>query len=152
MIPVMWYYPRASRDVELDGHRARPVSGNILTVREYQQRWLGVWAFLSGQPIPQPLTLADRLARIGFRPGTPAPDRCRSGDTGRGTHATVAFPVLGPTRLAAPECGDADDVAQAPARTMRAAADIEAAGLCAEKRPASCSASRCSRSSPSPTA
>ena len=42
MIPVMWYYPKASRDVSLMDIIPVPSAGNVLTVREYQQRWLAV--------------------------------------------------------------------------------------------------------------
>jgi len=134
MIPVMWYYPRAARDTALMDIVPVPSAGNILTVREYQQRWLAVWAFLSGQPIPQPLTLADALGRLGVAPQLP-PSQAVDPDTPAiERQATIAFPVLGPTRLAAPDCGDAQDLAQnAGADASRA--EIEAAGLCAEEAP-----------------
>lgn len=134
MIPVMWYFPRAARDTTLMDVVPVPSAGNILTVREYQQRWLAVWAFLSGQPIPQPLTLADALGRLGVAPQLPAPQAVDPDTPAIERQATIAFPVLGPTRLAAPDCGDAQDVAQnAGADASRA--EIEAAGLCAEEAP-----------------
>jgi hypothetical protein len=46
----------------------------------------------------------------------------------------VAFPVLGPSRLAAPECGDAQNVSDT-AGDSGSRADLEAAGLCAEEAP-----------------
>ncbi len=134
MVPVMWYYPRASRDVELMDIVPVPSAGNVLTVREYQQRWLGVWAFLSGQPIPQTLTLEDRVARMGFAPELAPPTAIDPSTPAIERTATVAFPVLGPTRIAAPECGDAEDVAES-AGANGSAAEIEAAGLCAEEAP-----------------
>ena len=134
MVPVMWYYPRASRDVELMDIVPVPSAGNVLTVREYQQRWLGVWAFLSGQPIPQPLTFEARLARMGFAPELAPPTAIDPATPAIERTATVAFPVLGPTRPAAPECGDAGDVAEG-AGANGTKAEIEAAGLCAEEAP-----------------
>ena len=134
MIPVMWYYPRASRDVSLMDIVPVPSAGNVLTVREYQQRWLAVWAFLSGQDVPQPLTLADQVARMGFAPELPPPVAIDPATPAVERTATVTFPVLGPTRLAAPECGDAQDVAQ-HAGGNASPAEIEAAGLCAEEAP-----------------
>jgi muramidase (phage lysozyme) len=135
MIPVMWYYPRASRDVALMDVVPVPSAGNVLTVREYQQRWLAVWSSLSGQPIPRPLTLADQLARMGFAPELAPPTPIDPATPAVERTATVAFPVLGPTRLAAPECGDAQDVDE-HAGASGSPADIEAAGLCAEEAPA----------------
>jgi len=134
MVPVMWYYPRASREVELMDIVPVPSAGNVLTVREYQQRWLGVWAFLSGQPIPQPLTVEDRVARMGFAPELAPPTAIDPATPAVERTATVAFPVLGPTRLAAPECGDAEDVAE-DAGANGSTSEIEAAGLCAEEAP-----------------
>ena len=131
MIPVMWYYPRAAREVALMDIVPVPSAGNVLTVREYQQRWLGVWAFLSGQPIPQsvaqPVSIEDAVARFGVPPD---PATVAEG----GQQPTLAFPVLGPSRLAGPDCGDGDDqVASATADSS--IADIAAAGLCAEQAP-----------------
>ena len=134
MVPVMWYYPRAARDIELMDIVPVPSAGNILTVREYQQRWLAVWAFLSGQPIPQQLTLADALARLGVPPRLPDAQAVDPSTPAIERQATISFPVLGPTRLAAPECGDADDAAPTAVGTATRA-EIEAAGLCAEEAP-----------------
>ncbi len=134
MVPVMWYYPRASRDFSLMDVVPVPSAGNVLTVREYQQRWLGVWAFLSGQPVPQTLTAEARAARIGFAPELPPPAAVDPSTPAVERTAKVAFPVLGPTRLAAPDCGDAQDVAQ-NAGSTGSPAEIEAAGLCAEEAP-----------------
>jgi len=134
MIPVMWYYPRAATDIAVMDVVPVPSAGNVLTVREYQQRWLGVWAFLAGQPIPRPVTFADQVARMGFAPELSPPEAVDPSTPAAERTVTVAFPVLGPTRLAAPDCGDAQDVDQNAGATG-AAADIEAAGLCAEEAP-----------------
>ena len=136
MIPVMWYYPRASRDVALMDIVPVPSAGNVLTVREYQQRWLGVWAFLSGQPIPRQLTLGEALGRFGIPPELPAGQAIDPAAPAIERKATIAFPVIGPTRLAAPDCGDAQDIAQnAGAGAGATPQEIEAAGLCAEEAP-----------------
>jgi hypothetical protein len=134
MVPVMWYYPRAASDLALMDVVPVPAAGNVLTVREYQHRWLAVWSFMSGRPIPKPLTLADQIARMGFAPELPPPTAIDPATPAVERTATVAFPVLGPTRLAAPECGDAQDVAQ-NAGGSGSPADLEAAGLCAEEAP-----------------
>ncbi len=134
MVPVMWYYPRAARDVSLMDIVPVPSAGNVLTVREYQQRWLAVWSFLSGQPIPRPVTFAEGLARMGFAPELPPQTAVDPATPAIERNATIAFPVLGPTRLAAPECGDARDAVQ-NAGASATAAEIEAAGLCAEEAP-----------------
>ncbi len=134
MIPVMWYYPSASRDVNLMDIVPVPSAGNVLTVRDYQQRWLAVWAFMSGRPIPRPLTLADQVARMGFAPELPPQTAIDPNTPAAQRTAAVAFPVLGPTRLAAPECDGAQDVST-DAGASGSAADVEAAGLCTEEAP-----------------
>ena len=111
-----------------------PSAGNVLTVREYQQRWLGVWAFLSGRPVPQTLTAEARTARLGLAPELTPPTAVDPATPASERTAEVAFPVLGPTRLAAPDCGDAQDVTQ-NAGSAGSPAEIEAAGLCAEEAP-----------------
>ncbi len=136
MIPVMWYYPRAAREPALMDVVPVPSAGNVLTIREYQQRWLGVWAFLSGQPVPKQLTLDQAVARLGVPPQLPAAQTADPDAPAIERKATIAFPVLGPTRLAAPDCGDAQDVAQNAGVGAGATPDeIEAAGLCAEEAP-----------------
>lgn len=134
MVPVMWYYPRAAREPALMDIVPVPSAGNMLTVREYQQRWLGVWAFTSGQPIPQALTLGAALARMGFAPELPPATAAAPDAPAAERAATVAFPVLGPTRVAAPDCGDADDEVRSAGETATQA-EIDAAGLCAHQAP-----------------
>jgi hypothetical protein len=134
MIPVMWYFPKASQDPSLLDIVPVPQAGNVLTVREYQQRWLGVWAFLSGQPIPRQLTLGEAIGRLGVPPQLPAAQAADPNAPADERKATITFPVIGPTRVAAPECGDAAN--QTPSAGAGATAqDIEAAGLCAEEAP-----------------
>jgi hypothetical protein len=47
-VPIQWYYPRALRDPSWMDRVPNPEYGNKLTVREYQQKWLGVYAQLAG--------------------------------------------------------------------------------------------------------
>jgi hypothetical protein len=132
MIPVMWYYPRAASDPALMDIVPVPSAGNVLTVREYQQRWLGVWAFISGRPVPQPLSFADSIRRLGVPPETHPSSEAPSGESDE--LANIAFPVLGPTRIAAPECGTAEEQVEG-ADEGASALDVEAAGLCAATPP-----------------
>jgi hypothetical protein len=124
MVPIMWYYPRAARDVMLMDVVPVPSAGNVLTVREYQQRWLAVWGFLSGQDIPEPLTREQALGRLGLPPEPPDPEPVEPGTPANERTARLAYPVLGPSRVATPDCGDADDVTEKTS-----------AGLCAEQAP-----------------
>jgi hypothetical protein len=126
MIPVMWYYPRAARDLTLMDIVPVPSAGNVLTVREYQQRWLGVWAFISGRPVPQTVSLADAISRLGIPPEPNA-------TTSEEELANIAFPVLGPSRVAAPECGDASPTE--PSSADAVPSDLVAAGLCTPTAP-----------------
>jgi hypothetical protein len=133
MIPVLWYYPKAAKNPALMDIVPVPSAGNVLTIREYQQRWLAVFATISGQPIPQGFTLADAAAQLGIPPSPPL----RDDDL-----PSVAFPVLGPSRLAAPDCDAADvPVTSQPTgqssngATQASRADIEAAGLCTPQAP-----------------
>lgn len=120
MIPVLWYYPVASRNAALMDIVPKPAAGNVLTIREYQQRWLGVFATISEQPIeavqpPAPLGLVDQLARLGVPPSAPLRDD---------ELPSLVFPVLGPARIALPDCTTdrRDDV-------------VHATGLCSTQPP-----------------
>ena len=106
MIPVMWYYPRASRDVALMDIVPVPSAGNVLTVREYQQRGS---ACGPSSPASRFRGAHPRcvVARFGLPPDPPAPTMADPATPAEERTASVAFPVLGPTRLAAPDCGDA---------------------------------------------
>jgi hypothetical protein len=101
MIPVMWYYPRASRDISL----------------------------MDVVPV---MAVADPVARLGFAPELAPPTAIDPATPAAERNAMVAFPVLGPSRLATPECGDADTGAAVAADVL---ADHEAAGLCTEEAP-----------------
>lgn len=127
MIPVLWYYPKAAKNPELMDVVPVPSAGNTLTIREYQQRWLGTFSTISGEPIPTvagPPTWAQALQVMALAPEPPQRDDGLP---------SIEFPVLGPARLASPDCqGDegADDAAR------QSLADIEAAGLCTDAAPA----------------
>jgi hypothetical protein len=120
MIPVMWYYPAASRNPELMDIVPKPEAGNKLTIREYQIRWLGVYSFISGQPVP-PIKGTDSYEALGGLP----PSADATGDD-----VSLAFPVLGPARIAAPACDGTEPLPGQPSP-----ADIAAAGLCVEQAP-----------------
>jgi len=133
MVPVMWYYPIAARQPEWMDRVPKPEHGNRLTIREYQTRWLGVFAFISGQTIaPRPGVAIDLSAIAGKAPELPAPHE---------GVPSLSFPVLGPSRIAVPQCDDATTVEVADGADGQAAtdgpsrADIEAAGLCTEHAP-----------------
>ncbi len=121
MIPVMWYYPAAARDLSLMDVVPVPSAGNVLTVREYQTRWLGVFSFLAGQPLPPTLSAEERRARAGLPPELPGRDE---------SSVAIAYPVLGPSRVAVPECDASDPPADGPDPSLFADA-----GLCDEQAP-----------------
>jgi hypothetical protein len=150
MIPVMWYLPSAAQYVDRMDIVPVPTAGNVLTVREYQQRWLAVWATISGRPIPPPVasgvsgftpgsntgltpgsntglgvsrSTVDQIARMGFAPEVPDDTPVGPAAPTAERLAHIAYPVLGPTRVAAPECAGPQTI------------EVEAAGLCAEAAP-----------------
>ena len=43
VVPVIWYYPAALGDPEIMDQVPMPSAGNVLTVREYQTRWLDTY-------------------------------------------------------------------------------------------------------------
>ena len=131
MVPVMWYYPRAAREPALMDVVPVPSAGNVLTIREYQTRWLGVFAFISGQPIESFLDEQTAREQDGEPPLVP--------DAVDGVPA-IAFPVLGPSRVAVPECDDVEGLEATDLDGDRSLdgpsrADVEAAGLCTEQAP-----------------
>ena len=133
MVPVMWYYPIAARETWRMDVVPKPEHGNKLTIREYQTRWLGVFASISGQPIaPRPLGPIDLSALAGFAPEVPL----SSVET-----PSMSYPVLGPSRVAIPECDDAaqievaDNADGTEAVDGPSRADNEAAGLCTPQAP-----------------
>lgn len=108
MVPVMWYYPRAVREPALMDVVPKPENGNRLTIREYQTRWLAVFAFISGQPVEPQVEAVEAEADAGDPPLVP--------DYRIGDAPAIVFPALGPTRIAVPECDEVDrlDVGDAP--------------------------------------
>ena len=133
MIPVMWYLPIAAREPWRMDVVPSPQHGNVLTIREYQTRWLGVFAFISGQPLEPLLTGDEAQSRAGMPPLVPEPT---------GEVPAIAYPVLGPSRAAVPECDDAEQIEVADVEGRDGGelagpsrADIEAAGLCTEQAP-----------------
>ena len=98
-----------------------PSAGNVLTIREYQQRWLGVFATISGQPISALTPQVPTAPVLGAPPEVPLRvDGLPS----------LSFPALGPSELAIPDC----DEALATDAAARSA--VEAAGLCTDAPPA----------------
>jgi D-alanyl-D-alanine carboxypeptidase len=47
-VPIQWYYPVALRNHSWMDRIPHPEYGNTLTIREYQQKWLDVYAQLAG--------------------------------------------------------------------------------------------------------
>ena len=125
MIPVMWYFPLAATDPALMDIVPLPSAGNVLTVREYQARWLGTFSTISGQPVPPLQPLLFDTAPTPERDGPPVvPER---GDG----QPSVSVPVLGPAQLAIPDCDTAQVTDGAAARS-----GIEGAGICTGTAPA----------------
>ncbi len=133
MVPVMWYYPIAARETWRMDVVPKPEHGNKLTIREYQTRWLGVFASISGEPLvlpnPGPIDLS---AIAGFAPEVPESSA---------EAPSISYPVLGPSRVAIPECDDATQIEVADNADGSAStegpsrADNEAAGLCTPQAP-----------------
>ncbi len=128
MIPVMWYLPAASRNPALMDVVPLPQHGNVLTIREYQTRWLGVFSFISGQPVaPRTDAVVDLSSIAGIAPQL---------EIGAENATAMSFPVLGPSRVAVPECDNAQAVETVEGATSGPSReDIEAAGLCTEQAP-----------------
>lgn len=142
MVPVMWYYPKAASHPELMDIVPVPQAGNVLTVREYQSRWLATFASISGQPVAPRVSPSDLSAFAGLAPEIP--------EAHEGVPA-LSFPVLGPSRIAVPECDDAEAIEVADNDTVPgdivpgdagdaaddgpSRADVEAAGLCTDQAP-----------------
>ncbi len=139
MIPVLWYYPKAATNPELMDVVPVPSAGNVLTIREYQMRWLGVFATMSGEPVPDfgDHILSRSMQSLGLAPEVPE----RDDDL-----ASIAYPVLGPSRIASPDCDaeeapdtdtdtDTDADADADTDADTELSDHEAAGLCTQNAP-----------------
>ncbi len=133
MVPVMWYYPIAARETWRMDVVPKPEHGNRLTIREYQTRWLGIFSSISGKPLVLPdVGPVDLSALAGFAPEVPI----SSAET-----PAMSYPVLGPSRVAIPECDDAEAIEVADnsdgseATDGPSRADNESAGLCTPQAP-----------------
>ena len=95
LVPVVWYYPAAIADPTLMDVVPKPEAGNVLTIREYQWRWLDTLAFFQGGPLPARLyALPPGLELLsGIPPVLP------SAAAGQ---VSLAFPLLGPAAVAPP--------------------------------------------------
>lgn len=122
MVAVMWYYPKAAKDPSLMDVVPLPSAGNVLTVREYQRRFLSVLSTISGDPVARHASHGDSTAHRGLPP-TPI---ARDDDL-----PSVTYPVLGPSR---PAIADCDEAALADG-TELSRDDLDATGLCAEHPP-----------------
>jgi hypothetical protein len=147
MIPVMWYYPIAATQPEWMDRVPAPQFGNVLTIREYQTRWLGVFERISGTTII-PRSLGAAEADVNVLPGAP-PAPTETADGGR----ALSFPVLGGSEIALPACDEApaDESSAAESPTtdgssgpagdrpwipVASLADAEETGLCTARAPA----------------
>ena len=92
--------------------------------------------FVMFPEVPSDFIRVDLTMQAGTAPDLPPTDA---------THSPISFPVLGPSRVAAPDCDGAsagvdqpDEIAGAASSLLAAAslADIEAAGLCTREAPA----------------
>ena len=102
MVPIIWYYPAALTNPALMDIVPKPEAGNVLTIREYQWRWLDTLAYFMGGPLPPRLyALPPGLELLsGIPPVVPA--AVAEGQ------ASVAFPLLGPAAVAPPPPCDGD--------------------------------------------
>jgi hypothetical protein len=102
MVPVIWYYPKASRQPELMDIVPVPSAGNRLTVREYQFRWLEMLEFITGSPLGFRLSLLPPDLR--FLSGLPPELPYRPGPL-----AEIGFALLGRAVVAPPSPCVVDD-------------------------------------------
>ena len=126
VVPIIWYYPAALTNPALMDIVPKPEAGNVLTIRDYQWRWLDTLAYFMGGPLPPRLyALPPGLELLsGIPPVVPAaaptvrsrsPSRCSGRPPSPRPHRATAT--------------------RATTRIRR-----------------SCTAASCSRSSPPPTA
>jgi hypothetical protein len=102
MVPVIWYYPKAATDPALMDQVPVPSAGNRLTVREYQHRWLNVYAYVTGNVIRYGLeAVPPDLKYISGIPPELTADQP--------TPTEIAYPVLGRSVVVPPvacdDCG-----------------------------------------------
>jgi hypothetical protein len=95
VVPIIWYYPAALKDPTLMDIVPKPEAGNVLTIREYQWRWLDTLAYFQGGPLPARLyALPPGLELLsGIPPVVPQPVDGQ---------IALAFPLLGPAAVAPP--------------------------------------------------
>lgn len=109
MVPIIWYYPFAATDPALLDIVPKPHLGNRLTVREYQTRWLQIFAFISGGPIP--ISWYGLPEGLELLTGIPPIVPSRLDEDGAAS-VSIAFPVLGPVAMSPPEpCEEGCDLA-----------------------------------------
>jgi hypothetical protein len=95
VVPIIWYYPAALADPALMDIVPKPEAGNVLTIREYQFRWLDTLAFFQGAPLPPRLyALPPGLELLSGIP--PVLPEAADGQV------SLAFPLLGPAAVAPP--------------------------------------------------
>lgn len=100
MIPVIWYYPKAATDATLMDAVPVPSAGNRLTVRQYQHRWLNVFAYVTGNIIKYGLEAVP--PDLKYISGLP-PELALV----QPTLSEIAYPVLGRSVVVPPiECID----------------------------------------------
>ncbi len=124
MVPLMWYYPRVVREPELMDTIPVP-QNNVLTIREYQTRWLSIYADISGIQLRPVSSGIYDPTRAGLPPEVPERSTVRLAAEDdadeRRVEVPLSYPVLGPSRMASLDC--ATEV------------DVDDTGLCAEQAP-----------------
>ena len=96
VVPIIWYYPAALTNPALMDVVPKPEAGNVLTIRDYQWRWLDTLAYFMGGPLPPRLyALPPGLELLsGIPPVVPAAAAV--------DQVSLAFPLLGPAAVAPP--------------------------------------------------
>jgi hypothetical protein len=95
VVPIIWYYPAALTNPALMDIVPKPEAGNVLTIREYQFRWLDTLAYFQGAPLPPRLyALPPGLEFLSGIP--PVVPQAAEGQV------SLAFPLLGPAAMAPP--------------------------------------------------
>ena len=96
VVPIIWYYPAALTNPALMDIVPKPEAGNVLTIRDYQWRWLDTLAYFLGGPLPPRLyALPPGLELLsGIPPVVPA--------AAAADQISLAFPLLGPAAVAPP--------------------------------------------------
>ena len=80
VVPIIWYYPAALTDPALMDIVPKPEAGNVLTIRDYQWRWLDTLAYFMGGPLPPRLyALPPGLELLVGHPSGAARAAARSG-------------------------------------------------------------------------